>query len=90
MWPKSAKECRLVTTVQITLPDDLAQDVANAGLLESEALEDLLRVALRAVRLHRLDAMLATARSDPAELTHDALDTEIAAYRAEARRAAGA
>ncbi len=32
--------------VQITLPDDLARDAAAAGLLETEALETLLRDCL--------------------------------------------
>jgi hypothetical protein len=36
-----------MTTVQITLPDDLAQTAANAGLLSPEALETMLREQLR-------------------------------------------
>lgn len=36
-----------MTTVQITLPDDLAQTASNAGLLSPEALETMLREQLR-------------------------------------------
>ena len=36
-----------MTTVQITLPDDLAQTATNAGLLSPEALETMLREQLR-------------------------------------------
>ncbi len=36
-----------MTTVQITLPDELAQKAANAGLLSPEAMEAMLREQLR-------------------------------------------
>lgn len=36
-----------MTTVQITLPDDLAQKGATAGLLSPEAMEAMLRDQLR-------------------------------------------
>ena len=36
-----------MTTVQITLPDELAQKAANAGLLSPEAIEAMLRDQLR-------------------------------------------
>lgn len=36
-----------MTTVQISLPDELAQQAANAGLLAPEAMENLLREELR-------------------------------------------
>ena len=36
-----------MTTVQITLPDELAQKAANAGLLSAEAMEAMLRDQLR-------------------------------------------
>ena len=36
-----------MTTVQITLPDELAQQAANAGLLSPEAMEAMLREQLR-------------------------------------------
>lgn len=36
-----------MTTVQITLPDELAQQAASAGLLSAEAMETMLREQLR-------------------------------------------
>ncbi len=36
-----------MTAVQITLPDELAQKAANAGLLSPEAMEAMLREQLR-------------------------------------------
>jgi FKBP-type peptidyl-prolyl cis-trans isomerase (trigger factor) len=36
-----------MTTVQITLPDELAQEATNAGLLSAEAMEAMLREQLR-------------------------------------------
>lgn len=36
-----------MTTVQITLPDELAQQAASAGLLSPEAIEAMLREQLR-------------------------------------------
>ena len=36
-----------MTTVQITLPDELAQQATNAGLLSPEAMEAILREQLR-------------------------------------------
>jgi hypothetical protein len=36
-----------LTTVQITLPDELAQKAASAGLLSAEAMEAMLREQLR-------------------------------------------
>ena len=36
-----------MTTVQINLPDELAQKAANAGLLSAEAMEAMLRDQLR-------------------------------------------
>lgn len=36
-----------MTTVQITLPDELAQKAASAGLLSADAMEAMLREQLR-------------------------------------------
>ena len=36
-----------MTTVQINLPDELAQKAANAGLLSADAMEAMLREQLR-------------------------------------------
>jgi hypothetical protein len=46
-----------MTTVQITLPDDLAQKAANAGLLSPQAMEAMLRERLRRRAGEALQAM---------------------------------
>lgn len=79
-----------MTTVQITLPDQLAQEAANAGLLTPTAIERLLRERLRAARVERMDAARAALTAEPlAPMTPEEISAEIAAYRGEQRRAAG-
>jgi post-segregation antitoxin (ccd killing protein) len=46
-----------MTTVQITLPDELAQTAANAGLLSADAMEAMLREQLRRRAGETLQAM---------------------------------
>lgn len=46
-----------MTTVQITLPDDLAQKATSAGLLTAEAVEAMLREQLRRRAGDALQAM---------------------------------
>ncbi|MBK6289661.1 MAG: hypothetical protein IPJ33_01700 [Gammaproteobacteria bacterium] len=46
-----------MTTVQITLPDDLAQKAAKEGLLSPEAMETMLREQLRRRAGEALQAM---------------------------------
>jgi hypothetical protein len=73
--------------VQITLPDDLAHDAAEAGLLSSANLEQLLREAMTALRKNNLrDAMdrMAAVPSEPVMSPED-VAAEIAAFRAERR-----
>jgi len=79
-----------MTTVQITLPDQLAEEAARAGLLASERIEALLREQLRAERIGRLGVARDRLAADPLPpMTADEIQAEIDAYRAE-RRAAGA
>jgi Arc/MetJ family transcription regulator len=47
-----------MTTVQITLPDQLAQEAEQAGLLSSESLEELLRRQLKAKATEQLFAAM--------------------------------
>lgn len=69
--------------VQITLPDDLARDAAEFGLLSGENLEQLLRDAIRALRKSGLrkamDRMTETS-SGPAMSPED-VAAEIAEFR---------
>jgi hypothetical protein len=79
-----------MTTVQITLPDALAQEAAQAGLLAPEKIASLLRQRLRAERIERLQAARVKLAAEPLDpMTPDEIQAEIKAYRAEQRRAAG-
>lgn len=80
-----------MTTVQINLSDQLAQEAQRAGLLSEAAIEKLLREALRNERIERMMQAREqlTAQPLPA-MSPDEIQAEIAAYRAESRRAAGA
>lgn len=79
-----------MTTVQITLPDALAQEAASAGLLAPEKIERILRERLRADRIERTAAARATLAAEPiAPMTAEAIGAEIEAYRCEQRRAVG-
>ena len=78
-----------MTTVQINLPDELAQSAQQAGLLTSAALERLLADALRNRSLVQLDGALAVLAANPLPpMSEDEIQAEIDAYRAE-KRAAG-
>ncbi|MGH8116255.1 MAG: hypothetical protein ACREP0_06825 [Rhodanobacteraceae bacterium] len=78
-----------MTTVQITLPDALAREAARAGLLASDKIESLLRQSLCSERLGELQAARAKLADDPLPpMTPEEIQAEIAAYRAEQRRAA--
>jgi len=79
-----------MTTVQITLPDALAREAANAGLLAPERIAGILREQLRAERIERLDAAREKLASNPIPaMTAEEIQAEIDAYRLEQRRAAG-
>ena len=79
-----------MTTIQITLPDRLAQEAARAGLLAPEKIEGLLREQLRAERIRRLKAARATLIGEPlVPMTPEEINAEIEAYRCEQRHAAG-
>jgi hypothetical protein len=76
-----------MTTVQITLPDRLAQEAESAGLLSPGLLEKWLREQLKAHRASELES--AMRRMDlvdsPQVLSPEAVAEEIAAMRAERR-----
>lgn len=76
-----------MTTVQITLPDDLVQDAQAAGLLNPDVMERLLRERLRVQSGDALRAMWN--RMPTEELTPDIeemINEEIQAVRAERRQ----
>ncbi len=75
-----------MTTVQITLPDQLAREATQAGLLAPEKIEALLRQRLRTERIERLQTARAKLAAEPlAPMTAEEIAAEIAAYRAEQR-----
>ena len=81
-----------MTTVQISLPDQLAQEAQNAGLLSQEAIEQMVREAVRRRALGELDAAMQRAAAAPGSaMTPDEIQQEIRAARADRRaREAGA
>jgi hypothetical protein len=78
-----------MTTVQIVLPDGLAQEAEQAGLLAPESLAGLLRDQLRAKRGEQLLAAMQrmSAEPDPPAMAPEEVAAEIAAMRAELRAA---
>ena len=80
----------VVTTIEITLPDALAEEAKVAGLLSPEAIEDLLRSKLASDRLQRLQQARDRLAARPEEaMTQKEIQAEIKAYRQEQRIAAG-
>ncbi len=76
-----------MTTVQITLPDQLAQEAQRAGLLAPARLEQWLREQLKAQRVDALfTAMERMAAADePAVMSPEEVAAELVAMRAERR-----
>jgi hypothetical protein len=76
-----------MTTVQITLPDQLAQEAQRAGLLSPPRLEKWLREQLKEQRIDELfSAMDRMAGVDePAVMLPEDVAREMAAMRAERR-----
>lgn len=76
-----------MTTVQITLPDQLAQEAQRAGLLTPEALERLLREAIE--RQQGIDELFAAmdrmAAANLPPMTMEEIQAEVDAVRAERR-----
>ena len=77
-----------MTTVEITLPDQLAREARNAGLLSPEAMEKLLREQLRTRRVDELFAAMDRMASvdEPAVMSPEEVAEELAAMRAERSR----
>ncbi len=80
-----------MTTIQINLPDQLAEDAKQAGLLSAELLENWLRQQLRERRADQLFSAMdrMSAVDDPAVISPEAVAEEIAAMRAERRARSG-
>ena len=79
-----------MTTLEINLSYALAKEAKNAGLLTPQALEMMLREALRAKRVNRLAAARGRLAANPLPpMTPEEIQAEIVAYRAQVRRAPG-
>ena len=76
-----------MTTVQITLPDQLAQESQRAGLLSPARLERWLRDQLETQRVDELFAAMdrMAAVDEPAVMSPEEVAQEIAAMRTERR-----
>ncbi len=80
----------MMTTVQINLPEPLAKEATQAGLLASDKIEVMLRQQLRAQRLQRLNAARGKLTENPLPpMTAEEIQAEIRAYRNGQRRAPG-
>ena len=73
-----------MTTVQITLPDQLAQEAQQAGLLSQPVIEKLLREQLRAKREDELFAAIERMAqvAEPATMSPEEVAEELRAMRA--------
>jgi predicted transcriptional regulator len=75
--------------LQIELPDTLAKQAEQAGLLEPDVLERMVREALLAKRVESLAQARQVLAANPLPpMTHEEIQAEIDAYRADVRRAA--
>ena len=73
-----------MTTMQVMLPDEMAETIKREGLLTSDGLTALLREALRSRAFERIAAFAAgtEARGIP-EMTADEIQAEVDAVRRE-------
>ena len=77
--------------VKLDLPESLAKEAQQAGLLTPQALETMLRERLRVQRVTELrKAVKQMVSAGGAPMTMEEIDAEIQAYRKERRRASGA
>ncbi len=75
-----------MTTIQLSLPDDLAQKATKAGLLSAEAIQDMLREQLRRQAGETLrDAWSCLPKKELTPEVEQELVEAVRAYRAEQR-----
>jgi len=75
--------------LQIELPDTLAKQAKDAGLLEPDAVERMVREGLLVRRVEGLARARDVLAANPLPpMTPEEIQAEIDAYRAEVRRAA--
>jgi len=75
-----------MTNVTVSLPDELAQQAQSAGLLRPDALERLLREAMKKRQVDQLFTTMDKLAQVKPPLTEAEIDAEIQAARAERAR----
>jgi hypothetical protein len=84
------KEVKVELEIRLNVPDSLAREVKDSGLLDPVALEILLREELRRRRVDRLfEAADRLAALPLAPLTDEEVESEIHAARTQRRANAG-
>jgi hypothetical protein len=79
-----------VVSIEITLPEALAEEVKSAGLLSPDVIEDLLQSKLAADRMRRLQQGRNLLVTRPGEtMARQEINAEIKAYRQVQQSAAG-
>jgi hypothetical protein len=85
----STEQIMTRVSLEIELPDTLAQQAKEAGLLEPDAVERLVREALLARRVESLAQARDVLAANPLPpMTPEEIQAEIDAYRSDVRRAA--
>jgi hypothetical protein len=75
-----------MTNVTVSLPDELAQQAQSAGLLRPDAIERLLREAMKKRQVDQLFTTMDKLAALQPALTEAEIDAEIAAARADRAR----
>jgi hypothetical protein len=75
-----------MTNITVSLPDELAQQAQSAGLLRPDAIERLLREAMKKRQVDQLFATMDKLAQVKPALTEAEIDAEIAAARADRAR----
>lgn len=75
-----------MTNITVSISDELARQAQSAGLLRSEAIEQLLREAMKKRQVDKLFTTMDKLAALEPKLTEDEIDAEIAAARAERAR----
>jgi hypothetical protein len=72
--------------ITVSISDELARQAQSAGLLRSEAIEALLREAMKKRQVDKLFATMDKLAALEPKLTEEEIDAEIATARAERAR----
>jgi hypothetical protein len=75
-----------MTHITVSLPDELAQQAQSAGLLRPDAIERLLREAMKKRQVEQLFTTMDKLAALQPALTEAEIDAEIAAARADRAR----